>query len=396
MFYFNSKPVRSIIGVGALFTAFSAHAASITPLDFRPELISGDGSVVVGSSFFESQGDVGSQLLLFNNGQTSAIANPANASFIDPIGVSTDGTVLVSAGAEHFLYSNGAYIPFTNVSGAENFIPSGISPDGNTFLGFSLSDNLATAQSAILRNGVTESIGSNRSSLHDISSNGVIVGQRGEDAFVIQANQEIVIGDAEEFFPINAHTISNDGSTVLGDFTSSPFGFERGRPFVYREGVATPLVFPDPVYELAEGSDTDFDAVALSADGKTIVGNMAYRTDEDIQSGLPFFPPGISIEGIIWELDEEGNYIPMSLMDKLLRLGLDISAEGWLTLLAKDISEDGRYIIGEGAKTGSPDVRGFLIDLRPVPLPAAFWLFASAFIGLVGFKKAKQRSTTHI
>ncbi|RYG24837.1 hypothetical protein EON82_09335 [bacterium] len=74
--------------------------------------------------------------------------------------------------------------------------------------------------------------------------------------------------------------ISADGSVVLGAFAASAMPLDT-RPFVVRDGVATPLPLPEGV-----GSAP---AVAISADGRTVIGRVEDRPAIWVDGGQPQF-----------------------------------------------------------------------------------------------------------
>ncbi len=51
---------------------------------------------------------------------------------------------------------------------------------------------------------------------------------------------------------------------------------------------------------------------------------------------------------------------------------------GWTLTRATAISTNGRWVVGYGTNPAGEE-EAFLADIAPVPLPAAAWLFASAF-----------------
>lgn len=56
------------------------------------------------------------------------------------------------------------------------------------------------------------------------------------------------------------------------------------------------------------------------------------------------------------------------------------SGSGWVLKTAEDISDNGRYIVGAGVYNGAQ--HAYILDLAPVPEPAAVWMLAAG-LGVV-------------
>ena len=385
MLHCNSKTLRSIIGAAALCIAGGSQGASITPLDFYADLISGDGNVVAG----HTRGDLGpfgsgAQLTVYQNGQRTVVSQVSR-----PIDISTHGTILAgdipsSSGLTRIgshIYADGELTSlFSNplVESPEAFFPWGISPDGNTLVGEFIPNTQNfpfSVQAATYSNGQVQIVGPEDSRGRDIAANGAVVGSqsRGEIGLFTEEGFSEISFEQSDLFAGQAFDISKDGSTAVGYHfmaSSTLLGL-----YAYRDGVASPLANSESISRFPV--DIFYRSIGISGDGSTIVSHNFQNDDETVS--------------YLWELNEDGNYIATSLIDKLLILGLDISAQGWSNLQANNISDDGRFIVGWGTQSGNPDTVGFIIDLHPVPLPTSAWLFASAFIGLAAFKKYGRR-----
>lgn len=157
-------------------------------------------------------------------------------------------------------------------------------------------------------------------------------------------------------FLSRAYGVSADGSVVVGQGTSAN-GEEA-----FRYDAVNGMV---GLGDLAGGFFSS-QAFGVSADGSVVVGLGSTAN---------------STEAFIW--DETSGM--QSLQDALLFNGVT-AVTGWQLQQARAISEDGSTIVGFGINPAGQR-EAFLATLAPVPVPAAVWLFGSALMGLLGFKR---------
>lgn len=157
-----------------------------------------------------------------------------------------------------------------------------------------------------------------------------------------------------------AHDVSSDGSVVVG---LAPIGVNdlfEGFRWTLEDGMTSLGTF---------GGEPGSDALGVSADGSVVVGVGRNADDEDV--------------AFIWD---ETNGI-QSLQDVLTGLGVNL--DGWDLQYAFDVSADGSVIVGYG---DNPDgIReAWIVNLTPIPIPPAFFLFGSGLVGLIGIARRKK------
>jgi len=267
--------------------------------------------------------------------------------------------------------TTGTLTEISTIFGTADFTPTALSGDGSIFAGITSQD-----QAAVFRNGEVEILSQSGARVFDvnISADGQTVvglsGPTGEDPTIWRDGETTSFGVGLPG-PFLFSGISADGSTALGPSSSGAV--------LHKNGTSTLLQSPrDEMFA------SDIVGYSLSGDGSIIVHGVIDRRD----------PLSQQYETYLWELDENDNYIATTLTNRLLQLGLDISVEGWKNLLAANISDDGNIIVGLGDYDEQSNI-GFIIDLRPVPVPAAAWLFATALTGLMGFKRHKNKKDTY-
>jgi len=167
----------------------------------------------------------------------------------------------------------------------------------------------------------------------------------------------------------NVWAMSDDGLILAGSSGNLNVGQEA---FIWTQGSGMVGIGDLP-------GGTDHSVVSdISSDGEVVIG----RSDAGASSGE---------EGYIWT----ASLGMQSFEDFLISQGLDLSS--WSDLSPTGISADKRFISGYGSSQNSENFSGyasqaFLVELdpntfNPVPLPAAFWLFASGLISLRLFKR---------
>jgi probable HAF family extracellular repeat protein len=108
------------------------------------------------------------------------------------------------------------------------------------------------------------------------------------------------------------------------------------------------------------------EAWGVSNDGSVVVGNSSTLD---------------GTEAFIW--DEENG---MRSLEGILTHTYGLELTGWDLWEALSVSADGSVITGYGL---NPDgnIEGYLVNMNPVPIPGAIWLFGFGVIGLIGFRK---------
>ncbi len=341
---------------------YESHANGISP----------DGSTVAGYS------KSGSSIEAFRwtsaEGMVSLGSLPRSP-FGEAYGATTNGSTIVGSGYGEYGYepvlwtSDGGIIGLGNDPDATGAWPraahgSAISADGSTVVG----DYASGSGTKIFRwtsaGGMVSlghlSGGENRANYASgVSANGsTIVGEsytllEGEiipvrEAFRWTIEDGMVgLGDLPGTYIMSAATdISADGSTIVG-VSSGPWGDEAFLWTNEEEGMVG-------IGDL-EGGAFYSEALGVSADGSTIVG-----TSEILAGDTAF----------IWDADNG-----MRALDEVLTAqGLDLT--GWTLEEARDVSDDGRVIIGQGINP-SGQIEGWI---AVVPEPSTTLLQGVALI----------------
>lgn len=350
-------------------------------------------------------------------------------------GVSDDGSVVVGRG-----HSSSGYEAFrwTATAGMQGLgdLPSGgfqseafaVSGDGTTIVGFG---SVAVPYGLTLQ-GTTEAFrwtnsdgivglglppavvprGLPRSSAWDVSTNGSVVvgylddGTDGYEAFRwTQTTGMVGLGALPGESSSAAWRTSADGNTIVGyaagTASSQPFrwtssggmvglghlpGGNRGEAI----GVSANGSIVVGASQTSDGTEAflwteaggmvslgelpggthSSTASAVSADGSIVIGKSNTGVGDNGE------------EAIIWTPADGMQLLQTVLMNS----GLDLA--GWTLKDASDISPDGRYIVGWGYDPLNQQ-QAFLVDLTPVPLPAAAW-FLGGGLGALGLIRRKQ------
>lgn len=338
----------------APFQAFKYKNGELTRLGFLPNenissfgqasfaaAASDGGSVIVGNSTSTARPDPfqDPEAAIFEGGSTRGLGSPVPGRyFAESSDVSADGNVMIAFGF--------------------NFREP---PPGSFF----------TIDSFVVDDQGFELIeaGGTRTSANAISADGsVVVGHTNFRAFSFSNGQSMLLGSLSgpNGFSI-ASNVSSDGSTIVGGSDSA----DGEEAFVFQNGVMTAL-------EDLEGGQVRSWARAVSGDGSIIAGRGRSSGVGSSEFGT------LGDEAVLWIRDDEGNYSINRVVDLLFGAGVDVSADGWSTLLeVEDISDDGTRLIGQGIKDGVQ--QGFIVtfDATEVPLPASFSFFLMALLPLV-------------
>jgi len=158
----------------------------------------------------------------------------------------------------------------------------------------------------------------------------------------------------------SADGIADNGTLIINSSTSR---------FVPPE-----LWSPDTGYTdlgAVSGSTQANIAYDISADGRVVVGFEDGTCDHCQQAW-------------IWDDADGKRYIA----DLLAAEGIDTS--NWTDLkAATSVSADGSLIVGPGLGTDG-EVHGWLLNMAPVPLPPALYLFGSGLLGMIGVAREKK------
>jgi probable HAF family extracellular repeat protein len=368
-----------------------ALGASFTPLGDLPGGsfdsvaygISADGTTVVGASRIEFSDNPEAFRWTAADGMVGLGFLPNGGTYTFGSAVSADGSVVVGygngagPGSRAFRWTEfGGVQDLGDVPGsgtANSVLAFGVSADGATVVGTGSPTSgaipgravrwTATGGLSFLVNPLVEAlVDPFGSTAYGVSADGaVIVGARQlssdgptAEAFRWTASGGMVgLGDLPGgVVQSGATAVSADGSIVVG-YAEGVAGTEA-----FRWTQAGGMVGLGGLSGAAYGSRAE----AISADGTVVVG----------YSGA---------EAVIWT-EAQGM---RRLFDVLVELGID-GLDGWLLQTANGISADGTKIVGQG-RNPAGNTEAFLIDIAPVPIPGAAWLFASALGGLAWLRR---------
>jgi probable HAF family extracellular repeat protein len=328
---YRHRTMRAVVcALWVLTTASCAHAAaSLTLLtwlggdnfNYNTTGVSGDGSVVVGTSGYDTSG-YGYFYRAFRwtagSGMVGVGGRDSSAS-----GVSGDGSVVVGtiASNQAFRWTAGTgMVGLGYLPGYNDSLAAGVSADGSVVVGRSYSDsgNQAfrwTAGSGMVGLGYLP--GGNSSSASGVSADGsVIVGTSGSQAFRWTAGSGMVgLGHLPGGTNNSVAGVSADGSVIVGT-SSSASGVQA-----FRWTAGSGMV---GLGYLPGGNSSS--ATAVSGDGSVVVGNGLGNDGYD--------------EAFRWTAGSG----MQSLWDVLVTNGLNFDPAEWL--IASGISADGNTIVG--------------------------------------------------
>lgn len=192
-----------------------------------------------------------------------------------------------------------------------------------------------------------------------------------------------------------ASSITSDGNVIVGSSQSSNGTTQVSR---WENGVMTTSQTIAETHQRSEGVGVTQDGSTILVNARTTSGqNASYLWTDDSVLNLPLNPPtGITDDGsmILFSqllyFTELTEYI--NIFDQLIADGFDLRNEGWINFFPTDISADGSTVVGYGeyqTENGSYVFEAWSAKMSPVPIPPALWLFGSAFLGLLGFKRKK-------
>lgn len=360
---FKKEFQYSIIFTTFLFFTAGSFAASFQGIGFLPgdaysmaHDVSGDGSIVVGSSGYSYYSRESWRALKWQNNTITKLAGNDEI-FYDATAISNDGTTIAVAGGDALTWRSGTISRLGDLPSSYIYSERySISGDGSVAVGRIMTgdiDNVYFEEPLKWENGVMTTLGY----LHEgdyfgrasgVSADGkVIVGYTGHvgisEAFMWQDGIMTGLGSLIPNDPFSlssiismATSISADGTVIVGSSHQTVVKWENGE-----------------IESLGMLSQTfGSTAVDVSADGKIIVGYCNFNDDEAL--------------AFIWD---ETNGM-QNLQDLLVdTYGLDLT--GWKLSKANAISADGTTIVGQGIDPHG-NYQGWVVT---IPEPATMLLF---------------------
>jgi uncharacterized membrane protein len=320
----------------------------LSPLEFRAEDVSADGSVVVGRGSGEAEPNRASAYRWSSSdGLQELTTNIRDDNFRVRTRVSADGSVVTGFGASQgFRWQQetgtvgiGARLNDIDVIGPDNqlFFANDLSSNGSVIVGMNTLDPFQLGEAA-------------RWTAADGPTGLGFLFNNGEDEFS------------------TATGVSGDGSIVIGTGIIQSDDFQYSEAFRWTEETGMVRLGDVP------GGGPTF-ASAISSDGSVIVGGAGLNPFDS----EPFvWTPGSGMQLLVDLLTNE--------------YGIGDELTGWDLGRITALSRDGRYIVGQG--TGPDNQRrDWLVDLgmnfTPIPEPGTYGLIGA--VGLLVAVVARRR-----
>jgi probable HAF family extracellular repeat protein len=302
---------------------------------------SSDGSIIVGTSYVPGERNLFGVFRWSSETGFVGLVLPAGSDEAWGVGVSGDGSLTLGNTFGPSSYSRfkgsvlwtsgGGQIPVGDATSSGHLFASGISADGNVVIGSTISPT-------------------NRSEAAYWTNTGGISG----------------LGDPlSDTYSSGAYAVSADGAVIVGSIhPTGDENFDEAFRWTRNTGMVGLGRLPG-----ATGSK----ALGVSGDGSIVV-------------GLSFSEALYDSEAMIWS--ESAGL--KRLLDVLVAQGAT-GLDGWTLNYAAGISEDGRWVVGDGENPNG-DREAFLANIAAVPAPAALWLLGTGCLGLVGVMRRKLTS----
>jgi uncharacterized membrane protein len=319
-------------------------------LEFRAEDVSANGSVVVGRGSGEAEPNRASAYRWSSNdGLQELTTNIRDDHFRVQTQVSADGAVVTGFGAsqafrwqqETGIVGIGARLNDVDVIGPDNplFFANGLSSNGSVIVGMNTLDPF----------------------------------QLGEAARWTAAEGAVGLGflfsgGEDEFSTANA--VSGDGSIIAGTGIIQTEDFRYSEAFRWTEETGMVRLGDVP------GGGPTF-ASAMSSDGSVIVG------------GAGLF--ALNSEPFVWTPGSGMQLLVDLLIDEY---GIGDEIAGWNLGQITALSEDGRYIVGQGTDANNQR-RDWLVDLganfTPIPEPGTYGLIGAVGLLTAALVRSRRR-----
>ena len=333
----------------------------------------------------------------------TGFGTPEGGFNIDPRGINNSGQVVGSYTSNSysymgnnlrsFLYSNGAITDIGTLGGTDSYAVD-IS-NGGQVAGASFTASGWPYHAFLYSSGVMTDIGTlagNSVYVYGSNDHGQVVGwgyvgAGGENAFLYSNGVWNDLG-----MPGVASDINNTGQ-IVGSFY--PVGSGNPHAFLYANGTMADLGTPGGSLSTAVGIN---DAGVIIGNAYAPGGNQhafLYNgswVNLGTLGGLTSRGLAINNNGQVvgWSDISGGGSHPFLYSDGVMTdvNGLLPAGSGWVLNSANDINDLGQ-IVGVGSFNGQ--YQAFLMaPTSVVPIPAAFWLFVSGLIGLLGFMRRRN------
>ena len=323
----------SEITIAASFQGLGSFADSNTYVIAND--VSADGSVVVGDfSRFEIEGYIEGFIWNRNDNSITMLGDLLGSEFSSSTdGISADGSIIVGSrsgvdGSEAFIWNRNNGITEIGIPDTDYNFAMDVSDDGSTVVGFG--GEFSEAFVWDKTNGITDSVelfGGEYflSRAHSVSGDGsIVVGTSSEPnyggAFAWDRTNGVTwLGDLPGgIVSSSANSISSDGSTIVGTSRGA-----NGREAFVLDGINEMIGLGD-----FPGGDYSSSALDVSGDGSIVIGS-----GKDVNGNKAF----------IWDSSDGMRSLQDVLVDEF---NLDLT--GWNLQYARAISDDGSTIIGSG------------------------------------------------